>query len=84
VFFGPTAKYADEQTGVIPDFLANCGMARVFAYLMQPDIVMTDSAIFNDISAIIRAGLAEVAVNNPNPKKISASALYLALRKLGV
>ncbi len=84
VFFGPTAKYADEQTGVIPDFLANCGMARVFAYLMQPDIVMTDSAIFNDISAIIRAGLAEVAVNNPNPRKISASALYLALRKLGV
>jgi glutamate dehydrogenase/leucine dehydrogenase len=84
VFFGPTAKYADEQTGVIPDFLANCGMARVFAYLMQPDIVMTDSAIFSDISAVIRAGLAEVAVNNPSPKKISASALYLALRKLGV
>lgn len=84
VFFGPTAKYADEQTGVIPDFLANCGMARVFAYLMQPDIVMTDSAIFSDISAVIRAGLAEVAVNNPDPKKISASALYLALRKLGV
>ena len=84
VFFGPTAKYADEQTGVIPDFIANCGMARVFAYLMQPDVTMTDQAIFGDTSAIIRAALAEVALNNDNNKKISASALYLALRKLGV
>lgn len=84
VFFGPTAKFADEQTGVIPDFIANCGMARVFAYLMQPDVVMTDNAIFSDISTIIRAALAEVAENNPQPKKISASALFLALRKLGV
>lgn len=84
VFFGPTAKFADEQTGVIPDFIANCGMARVFAYLMQPDVPMTDQAIFGDISVTIRSALAEVAENNPNPKKISASALHLALRKLGV
>ncbi len=84
VFFGPTAKFADEQTGVIPDFIANCGMARVFAYLMQPDVPMTDKAIFGDISVTIKSALAEVAQNNPNPKKISASALHLALRKLGV
>jgi glutamate dehydrogenase/leucine dehydrogenase len=84
VFFGPTARYADEQTGVIPDFLANCGMARVFAYLMQPDVAMTDKAIFGDTSATIRKGLEEVAAQNEGNKKISASALYLALRKLGV
>ena len=84
VFFGPTAKYADEMTGVIPDFIANCGMARVFAYLMQPDITMTDEAIFSDISSVIRDALVEVHQNNPEIKKISSSALYLALRKLGV
>ena len=84
VFFGPTAEFADSQTGVIPDFLANCGMARVFAYLMQPDVTMTDQAIFSDISGVIRKAMAEVAENNPNPKNISASALFLALRKLGV
>jgi glutamate dehydrogenase/leucine dehydrogenase len=83
VFFGPTAQYTDEMTGVIPDFIANCGMARVFAYLMQPDVPMTDQAIFTDISSVIRAALQEVHQNNPDPKKISASALYLALRKLG-
>lgn len=84
VFFGPTAKYADEHTGVIPDFIANCGMARVFAYLMQPDAVMTDRAIFTDTSATIRRALEEVIKINPIPKGISSNALYLALRKLGI
>ena len=84
VFFGPTARYADEHTAVIPDFVANCGMARVFAYLMQPDALMTDQAIFGDISATIRRALEEVLKINPNPRLISTNALYLALRKLGV
>lgn len=84
VFFGPTARHADEHTGVIPDFVANCGMARVFAYLMQPDALMTDQAIFGDISATIRRALEEVLKINPNPRLISTNALYLALRKLGV
>lgn len=84
VFFGPTAKYADEHTAVIPDFLANCGMARVFAYLMQPDAVMTDQAIFGDTSATIRRGLEEVIKITPDINQISSNALYLALRKLGV
>jgi len=84
VFFGPTARFADEHTGVIPDFIANCGMARVFAYLMQPDAVMTDRAIFSDISATIRQGLEEVLKINPISNRISTNALYLALRKLGV
>lgn len=84
VFFGPTARYADEHTGVIPDFIANCGMARVFAYLMQPDVMMTDQAIFDDISSTIRGALLEVLKINPVPNQISTNALYLALRKLGV
>lgn len=84
VFFGPTASYADEHTGVIPDFIANCGMARVFAYLMQPDARMTDAAIFDDTSAIIRQSLEDVIKNNASPNKISSRALYLALKKLGI
>ena len=84
VFFGPTARFTDEHTAVIPDFIANCGMARVFAYLMQPDVTMTDQAIFGDISATIRRALEEVRKINPAPNKISSNALYLALRKLGI
>ncbi|MEI6408654.1 MAG: Glu/Leu/Phe/Val dehydrogenase dimerization domain-containing protein [Bacteroidota bacterium] len=84
VFFGPTARFTDEHTGLIPDFIANCGMARVFAYLMQPDVVMTDRAIFSDISQTIKSGLQETIKINPKPHNISTNALYLALRKLGV
>ncbi|MFN0034166.1 MAG: Glu/Leu/Phe/Val dehydrogenase dimerization domain-containing protein [Saprospiraceae bacterium] len=84
VFFGPTARFADEHTAVIPDFIANCGMARVFAYLMQPEAVMTDRAIFSDTSSTIRRALEEVRKNNDSPRKISTTALFLALKKLGV
>jgi glutamate dehydrogenase/leucine dehydrogenase len=84
VFFGPTAKYTDEQTAVIPDFIANCGMARVFAYLMQPDVAVTDRAIFGDTSATIRRALEEVASKNRNKQNLSSAALHLALIKLGV
>ena len=84
VFFGPTARYTDEHTAVIPDFISNCGMARVFAYLMQPEVTMTDQAIFGDTSATIRAALKEVIKNSSNPSKISSTALFLALKKLGI
>lgn len=82
VFFGPTAGYADEHLSLLPDFIANCGMARVFAYLMQPDAEMTDSAIFGDVSQTIRAALENVAKFNPEPRRISSAALEIALNKL--
>ncbi|HMX40595.1 MAG TPA: amino acid dehydrogenase, partial [Saprospiraceae bacterium] len=84
VFFGPTARYTDEHTALIPDFVANCGMARVFAYLMQPDASMTDRAIFSDTSLTIRKALEEVVKISPSPRMVSTNALYLALKKLGV
>jgi glutamate dehydrogenase/leucine dehydrogenase len=83
VFFGPTAKWVDEQTALIPDFVANCGMARVFAYLMKPDATMTDRAIFNDVSKTIRKALVEISKKDPEPKQVSSKALLLALKKLG-
>src|SRR5690606_12517301 len=50
IFFGPIAEYADQRVALVPDFIANCGMARVFAYLMESEIEITDEAIFQDIS----------------------------------
>ncbi|MBL7804921.1 MAG: Glu/Leu/Phe/Val dehydrogenase [Saprospiraceae bacterium] len=82
VFFGPTARFADEHTAVIPDFVSNCGMARVFAYLMQPDVQMTDRAIFTDTSNTIRQALEQIRRISDLPNKISHNALYLALKKL--
>ncbi len=82
VFFGPTAKYADSKFSLIPDFIANCGMARVFAYLMQPNAEMTDWAIFHDVSRTIGNALDEVRKVDPSGLNISSTALEIALRKL--
>lgn len=82
VFFGPTAKYTDESISLIPDFIANCGMARVFAYLMQSDAQMTDASIFGDVSQTIYKALEEVYSVNPKLTNISTVALEMSLNKL--
>lgn len=35
IFFGPTMEYVDSKVSLIPDFISNCGAARVFAYFME-------------------------------------------------
>jgi glutamate dehydrogenase/leucine dehydrogenase len=82
VFFGPTARYTDSKISLIPDFIANCGMARVFAYLMHPGVSVTDEAIFGDVSTTIKEALQQVYYYNPSFENISTSALRLSLSKL--
>jgi glutamate dehydrogenase/leucine dehydrogenase len=82
IFFGPTATRLDQEIALIPDFIANCGMARVFAYLMQPDIEVTDKAIFSDVSATIRKALSRVQETSSLPVGISMTALNIALEQL--
>ena len=82
IFFGPTAKYTDQQVAIIPDFIANCGMARVFAYLMQPDAVVTDKAIFEDVSDTIKSAIADLHGISIAETGLSDLALKLALDKL--
>jgi hypothetical protein len=57
-------------------------MARVFAYLMKPDVEMSDSAIFEDVSTIIRDALLEVYKQTHNTTGIAEAALAIALKKL--
>lgn len=82
IFFGPTALYTDAKTSVIPDFIANSGMARVFAYLMQRDVKVTDESIFNDVSETIREAMIAIFDENSSMKNISTRALTIALKKL--
>lgn len=59
IFYGNTAQFADKHFSLIPDFIANCGMARTFAYLMQDNAVLTDNAIFEDVSNSIQNTLSQ-------------------------
>ncbi|MFN2260771.1 MAG: Glu/Leu/Phe/Val dehydrogenase dimerization domain-containing protein [Psychroflexus sp.] len=82
IFFGPIMEYADHKVSVIPDFIANCGMARVFAYFMERKIQMTDEAIFNDISITIKNAIQNTFENNNDTKNISRTAFEIALKQL--
>jgi glutamate dehydrogenase/leucine dehydrogenase len=82
IFFGPIMEYTDQKVSLIPDFISNCGMARVFAYFMERKVQMTDEAIFNDTSMVIRKALQEVHENNPTKIGVSETAFEIALRQL--
>ncbi len=82
IFFGPISKSADERVSVIPDFIANCGMARVFAYLMKDNIEITDQKIFSDTSERISKSLQTVYNKNNSNKNISRTAMEIALKQL--
>ncbi len=82
IFFGPIMEQTDERTALIPDFISNCGMARVFAYFMERRVQMTDEAIFNDISLTIKNAIKKTYDNNSNTKNISRTAFEIALQQL--
>lgn len=82
IFFGPIGEYTDSKVSLIPDFISNCGMARVFAYLMGKDIVMTDEAIFSDTSATIRKALEKTHAKNSSKTQIAKTAFEIALSQL--
>ncbi len=82
IFFGPIMEHTDYKVSLIPDFISNCGMARVFAYFMERKVQMTDEAIFNDTSNIIKEALEKVYNKNKSKTGISATAFEIALSQL--
>ena len=82
IFFGPIMEAVDQKISLIPDFISNCGMARVFAYFMEKKVQMTDEAIFNDTSEIIEKAIQRTYDVNPMKTNISARAFEIALSQL--
>lgn len=82
IFFGPIMEQTDERVSLIPDFISNCGMARVFAYFMERKVQMTDEAIFNDTSEIIKKAIQNVYDKSPIKTEISKTAFEIALKQL--
>lgn len=82
IFFGSIMEHTDNQVSLIPDFISNCGMARVFAYFMERRVSMDDEAIFSDTSEIIKKALQKTFKNNASKKRISETAFEIALKEL--
>jgi glutamate dehydrogenase/leucine dehydrogenase len=82
IFFGPIMEDLDQKISLIPDFISNCGMARVFAYFMEKKLQMTDEAIFADTSNTIKNAIQKANDHNPSKTNISATAFEIALKQL--
>lgn len=82
IFFGPIMEQTDSQVSLIPDFISNCGMARVFAYFMEKRVEMTDEAIFNDVSDTIKKAIQNTYAHDRNKTNISKTAFEIALKQL--
>jgi len=84
IFFGPIMEYTDSQISLLPDFISNCGIARVFAYLMEArlKLPMEDEAIFSDTSETIRTALLNTFEKNNSKKEVCKTAFEIALKQL--
>jgi len=84
IFFGPIMEFADKQVSLLPDFISNCGIARVFAYLMESrvELPMKDAAIFDDTSNTIKNALEKTHKRNSDKKQICKTAFEIALKQL--
>ena len=84
IFYGPIAEFVDNKVSLLPDFIANCGMARTFAFLMDPENndVLTDADIFNDCSNTIKDALQAVYSENKDRVNIAETAFNISLNKL--
>ena len=84
IFFGPIMESTDKKISLLPDFISNCGIARVFAYLMESrvQLPMRDEAIFNDTSNTIKRALEKVHKLHPYKTNICKTAFEIALEQL--
>jgi glutamate dehydrogenase/leucine dehydrogenase len=84
IFFGPIMEHTDNHVSLLPDFISNCGIARVFAYLMEARVTlpMRDKDIFNDTSEIIKKALQKTFAVSASKTKICSTAFEIALKQL--
>ena len=84
IFFGPIMEFTDKKVSLLPDFISNCGIARVFAYLMESKVKlpMKDAAIFDDTSNTIKSALKNVHEKSNSKQNICKTAFEIALKQL--
>lgn len=75
-------EHSDERVSLIPDFISNCGMARVFAYFMERRVGLDDNLIFNDTSNTIRKAILNIFRQNPSKLNLSRTGFEIAPAQL--
>ena len=82
IFMGNILSEVDKKIAVIPDFIANCGMARVFAFLMENEGEITDEILFKDASNVIKDALQKTFKVCPKGINLTEKSLDIAIKQL--
>ena len=80
--YGTTYAHADTKVSVVPDFIANCGMARALAHLMAADHLPSPSSIFDDVSQTIFDAIDSCHAHSRARTGVARTALHIALQRL--
>jgi glutamate dehydrogenase/leucine dehydrogenase len=76
-------RLADQYFTVIPDVVANCGMARAFSFLMENPSDPDPASVFAAVDETIAGALAEIADRNGRePTGLLAATLAYALDRV--
>lgn len=79
-----TARLADRRFSVLPDIVANCGMARTFSYLMEREAEPHAAPIFAAVDRTIEEALDEICDRaRGRPTTLLAATLGLGLDRVG-
>ena len=82
IFMGKILSEVDKKIAIIPDFIANCGMARVFAFLMENEGEITDEILFKDASDVIKKALKKTYEVCPKGINLTEKSLDIAIKEL--
>jgi hypothetical protein len=73
----------DHKVSLIPDFISNCGMARV-CLLYGKKVQMTDEAVFKTLQKSLKMQSRKRTRSAVQKTNISATAFEIALKQLVV
>ncbi len=75
IIMGPLTQKIDARIALIPDFIANCGVARLFSYLLDNTGPVTEEAIFEDTARVIGTAVVGICNGKTTYNGLTAEAL---------
>ncbi len=73
---------ANSSISVLPDFLANCGTARLFSHFMKPDVLLSEVDFLKDLEDCMYVNLKEVIKLENNIFNLTDKMYKLVLNKI--
>lgn len=78
--YGECSQYVDRKVALIPDFIANSGMARAFHIIMKSKKTLSTEDVLRDISSMMRLALQQ-CFRYQSKNLLTAAAYQIAVQK---